>query len=27
LKKELSLLVMEEQQRHNQEEIKVPAAD
>jgi NitT/TauT family transport system ATP-binding protein len=27
LKKELSLLVMEEQQRHNQEEIKTPAAD
>ena len=27
LKKELSLLVMEEQSRHNQEEIKAPAAD
>lgn len=27
LKKELSLLVMEEQSRHNQEEIKVPTAD
>jgi NitT/TauT family transport system ATP-binding protein len=27
LKKELSLLVMEEQSRHNQHEIKLPAAD
>ena len=27
LKKELSLLVMEEQSRHNQEEIKAPTAD
>ena len=27
LKKELSLLVMEEQSRHNQQEIKIPAAD
>jgi NitT/TauT family transport system ATP-binding protein len=27
LKKELSLLVMEEQSRHNQHEIKLPVAD
>jgi NitT/TauT family transport system ATP-binding protein len=27
LKKELGLLVMEEQSRHNQEEIKAPTAD